>query len=84
MLILLIVFILNKHFVSGGWIIASIAVPFALHVDHKWPVTIMLPPPPGGDDTFMHKNYLVHWCRFSPYVAGVVLDYVRHKQKIKR
>ena len=74
----------NKYFVSGGWIITSIAVPFALHVYHKWPATMLLPPPQGGDDDFEDKNYLVPWCRFSPYVAGVVLGYILHKTKNKK
>ena len=43
----------------------------------------MLPGPEGGDAHYEDKNYFVPWCRFSPYVAGVVLGYILHKTKNK-
>ena len=41
---------------AGIWIIASIAVPFALHVYYKWPATTLLPVPEGGDDKENSEN----------------------------
>ena len=63
---------------------ASISVPFALHVYYKWPATPMLPVPEGGDEHYMDRNYVVPWCRTSPYFAGVVLGYILHKTKNKK
>ena len=62
---------------------ASIAVPFGLHVYKKWPATPMLPPPPGGDPNYMNDNYFMPWCRFSPYIAGIVLGYILYRTKDK-
>ena len=64
-------------------IVASIAVPFALHVYYKWPATSLLPVPEGGNEDFEEKNYLKPWCRFSPYIAGVVMGYILHRTKDK-
>ena len=62
---------------------ASIAVPFGLHVYKKWPATPMLPPPPGGDPNYMNDNYFMPWCRFSPYIGGIVLGYILYRTKDK-
>ena len=64
-------------------IVVSIATPFALHVYHKWPATTLLPVPEGGDGDYFNKNYLMPWCRFSPYIGGVVMGYILYRTKDK-
>ena len=61
----------------------SIAVPFALTVYYKWPATPYLPIPEGGDSDYFFSNYLVPWCRFSPYIAGVIMGYILYRTKDK-
>jgi hypothetical protein len=37
---------------------------------------------PGGTEYFKN-NYIVPWCRFSPYICGILLGYVLHITKGK-
>ena len=73
------------YFILGLWTIASMAVPFSLHVLYKWPAISLLPPLPGGEDVdhFFNHNYIMPWCRFSPYIGGILLGYILHKTKNK-
>jgi len=68
---------------AGVCILASIAVPFGLHVYYKWPATVLTPVPEGGDPNIMEKEYFMPWCRFSPYIGGVVLGYILYRTKEK-
>ena len=70
-------------FILGICVLGSIAVPFALHIHYKWPAASQMPVPEGGDPDYFLKNYVTPWCRFSPYVGGVVMGYILHKTKGK-
>ena len=69
---------------SGACCVLSIAVPFGLHIYYKWPGTLILPGPENGDPNYFDKNYIVPWCRFSPYVGGVVMGYILYRTKDKQ
>merc|ERR1712136_272974 len=68
---------------AGVCILASITVPFGLHVYYMWPATVLTPVPEGGDPNIMEKEYFMPWCRFSPYIGGVVLGYILYRTKEK-
>ena len=68
----------------GACCVLSIAVPFGLHIYYKWPGTLILPGPENGDPNYFDKNYIVPWCRFSPYVGGVVMGYILYRTKDKQ
>ena len=61
----------------------SIAVPFGLHIYYKWGATMLIIPPEDADPNYMDKNYIVPWCRFSPYIGGVVMGYILYRTKDK-
>ena len=68
----------------GVCVVLSIAVPFALHIYNKWPGTLIIIGPENGDPNYFDKNYIVPWCRFSPYIGGVVLGYILYRTKDKK
>ena len=77
----------NKHQILlflGVCVVLSIAVPFALHIYNKWPGTLIIIGPENGDPNYFDKNYIVPWCRFSPYIGGVVLGYILYRTKDKQ
>lgn len=34
-----------------------------------------------GDETFFEWNYVKPWCRFSPYIIGILLGYILYTTK---
>ena len=60
--------------------VLSIIIPTALTVSENWPATQILGDPSG---TYFEWNYVKPWCRFSPYIVGLILGYILHVTKNK-
>ena len=64
----------------GGLAVLSIIIPTALTISENWPATQILGDPSG---TYFEWNYVKPWCRFSPYIVGLLLGYILHVTKNK-
>ena len=65
--------------------IGSILVPTILTVTENWPATVLLEGSVTGDQgsNYFMWNYVKPWCRFSPYIIGLILGYILHVTKKK-
>merc|ERR1712141_154689 len=66
---------------AGGLAVLSIIIPTALTISENWPATQILGDPSG---TYFEWNYVKPWCRFSPYIVGLILGYFLHITKNKQ
>ena len=71
---------LIQYCILGGMAVLSIIIPTALTISENWPATTILPDPSG---TYFEWNYVKPWCRFSPYIVGLLLGYILHVTKNK-
>ena len=83
--ILLYTLFLDRFFkhcntILGGLAVLSIIIPTALTISENWPATQILGDPSG---TYFEWNYVKPWCRFSPYIVGLILGYILHVTKNK-
>ena len=69
-----------QYCILGGIAVLSIIIPTALTISENWPATQILPP---NSDTYFEWNYVKPWCRFSPYIVGLLLGYILHVTKNK-
>ena len=61
---------------------ASAAIPAGLTHFYGWGVSPLLPGVnTDPDKNYMQWNYIVPWCRFSPYIIGILLGYILHTTK---
>ena len=58
---------------------ASAAIPAGLTYKYDWGAS----PTFNDNDTYMIDNYVKPWCRFSPYIVGILLGYFLHITKGK-
>ena len=62
----------------------SALIPAGLTYKFGWPAT---PLTPGINEdpnySYMQENYVKPWCRFSPYIVGILLGYILHNTKQK-
>ena len=77
------------EFFSGLLTLASVGVPAGMTYAYGWQATVAAGltgtgPRPGIEyKDYMTWNYIKPWCRFSPYIAGILLGYILHITKKK-
>ena len=64
---------------------ASAAIPAGLTYKYGWGPSPSFPGTSGDhpEKDYMQWNYVVPWCRFSPYIVGILLGYFLHNTKSK-
>ena len=69
---------------SGLLAVVSIIIPSVLTYTEQWPATVLTQgsTDPAESDYFTW-NYVKPWCRFSPYIIGLILGYILHISKNK-
>ena len=68
---------------SGLLTIVATAIPFALAWTQDYPFSPSLPAgaPEEATQGYMTDFYIVPWCRYQPYIVGLVLGYFLHKMR---
>ena len=75
---------LSLFYVSAILMAASAAIPAGLTYKYGWgasPLTQGVNEHP--ERNYTQWNYVVPWCRFSPYIVGIFLGYLLHITKSK-
>ena len=73
--------IANYQF-SGILTAASAAITAGLTYKYGWGASPSTPGTnPNPEKSYMEWNYVKPWCRFSPYIVGILLGYILHKTK---
>ena len=66
---------------SGVLMVAATIVPFTLSWVQDYPFSPLISAGATGVDTYMKDFYIVPWCRFQPYIVGLLLGFVLHKMR---
>ena len=61
--------------------VGATAVPLALAWQNDYPFSPTLNEGRAGQEAYMGDFYIVPWCRFQPYIVGIVLGFVLHKMR---
>ena len=68
---------------SGLLAVVSIIIPTALTAVSNWPVSSDIFATGEEAMDYYEWNYMKPWCRFSPYIIGLILGYILHITKKK-
>ena len=82
----LIIWTLWRHekvglILSGILTVGATVIPFALAWMNDYPFSPYMTEGGSGADRYMGNFYVVPWCRFQPYIVGIVLGFFLHKMR---
>jgi hypothetical protein len=68
----------------GVLTLVSALLPMGLTFKNGWPASLLLPGTKVSDRDYGLWFYVKPWCRFSPYIVGILLGYILHITKTKQ
>ena len=65
-----------------AWLVAGTVIPMVIVSTKDFPLTLTLSTlTPNPDSTYFTDFYIVPWCRFQPYILGLLFGWMLHKMK---